>query len=118
LKVGKMISRAAPFVILVSIPLKPGRAREFLALLDDVIAAMRSEETFINVAVLQSADDPDTIVLCETWIGRDDFSSVQRKRTYRDTYEARLPELLREPRQITFYDAVRNTSRTDDAPVS
>ena len=100
-----------PFVVLVSIPLKPGRAKEFLNLLDDVIAAMRNEETFVNVVVLQNSDDPDTIVLCETWLDRDNFSSVQRKRAYRDTYEARLPELLREPRQLTFYNAVRNVSR-------
>jgi quinol monooxygenase YgiN len=112
------MSRADPFVILVTIPLKPGRANEFLTLLDDVIAAMRSEETFINVAVLQGADDPDTIILYETWIDRDDFSFVQRKRTYRDTYEARLPELLREPRRVEFYDVVHTTSRTGDAPVS
>jgi quinol monooxygenase YgiN len=108
----------APFVILVSIPLKPRRAKEFLALLDDVIAAMRSEDTFVNVVVLQSADDPDTIVLYETWLDRDNFSSVQMKRAYRDTYEAQLPALLREPRQIAFYDAVRSTSRTAGAPVS
>jgi hypothetical protein len=34
-----------------------------------------------------------------------------RKRTYRDTYEARMLELLRGARQISFYDAVRGTSR-------
>jgi quinol monooxygenase YgiN len=104
-----------PFVILVSIPLKRGRAGEFLALLDDVIAAMRSEDTFVNVVVLQSADDPDTIVLYETWFDRDNFSLVERKRAYRNAYETRLPALLREPRQIAFYDAVRSTAR---APVS
>jgi quinol monooxygenase YgiN len=104
-----------PFVILVSIPLKRGRAGEFLALLDDVIVAMRSEDTFVNVVVLQSADDPDTIVLYETWFDRDNFSSVQRKRAYRNAYETRLPALLREPRQIAFYDAVRSTAC---APIS
>ena len=106
------------FVILVSIPLKQGRAEEFLALLDDVIAAMRSEDTFVDAVVLQSAEDPDTIVLYETWLDRDNFSSVQRKRAYRDTYEARLPALLREPRQIAFYDAVRSTSHMAGAPIS
>ena len=66
-----------PFTILVSIPLKPKRADEFLALLNDVFEAMKVEETFVNATALGSADDPDTIVLVETWLDRDNFMSVQ-----------------------------------------
>ncbi len=54
------------FTILVSIPLKPGCAKEFLALLDDLFAAMHSEPTFVNATALQSTDDPDTIVRAAT----------------------------------------------------
>jgi quinol monooxygenase YgiN len=68
------------FTILVSIPLKPGFAKEFLALLDDLFAAMHSEPTFVNATALQSTDDPDTIVLCETWLDVDNFSTVQMNR--------------------------------------
>jgi quinol monooxygenase YgiN len=52
-----------PFTILVSIPLKPGRAPEFLALLNEVFDAMKVEDTFVNATALRSADDPDTIML-------------------------------------------------------
>src|SRR5260370_32731495 len=78
------------FTILVSIPLKPGCAKEFLALLDDLFAAMHSEPTFVNATALQSTNDPDTIVLCETWLDVDNFSTVQMNRPYRAPYEARL----------------------------
>ena len=97
-----------PFTILVSIQLKPGRADEFLALLNDVFDAMKVEDTFVNATALRSADDPDTIMLVETWLDRDNFMSVQLKRPYREQYEARLPELLRTPRMLSFYEPIRN----------
>ena len=97
-----------PFTILVSIPLKPGRADEFLALLNDVFDAMKAEETFVNATALRSADDPDTIMLYETWLDRENFMSEQMKRPYREKYETRLPELLRAPRAVSFYEPIRS----------
>ena len=97
-----------PFTILVSIPLKPGRAAEFVALLFDVFDAMKIEDTFVNATALRSADDPDTIMLCETWLDREDFMSEQLKRPYRERYEARLPEILRAPRELSFYETIRS----------
>jgi quinol monooxygenase YgiN len=97
-----------PFTILVSIPLKPGRAAEFLALLNDVFDAMKTEDTFVNATALRSADDPDTIMLYETWLDRENFMTEQLKRPYREKYEARLPELLRTPRKLSFYEAIRS----------
>jgi quinol monooxygenase YgiN len=79
-----------PFTILVSIPLKPGRADEFLALLNDVSDAMKAEDTFVNATALRSADDPDTMMLYETWLDRENFMSEQMKRPYREKYETRL----------------------------
>src|ERR1700730_10419355 len=81
-----------PFTLLVDIPLKPGRADEFMALLNDVFEAMKVEETFVSATALRGAEDPDTILLFENWIDRENFMSVQLKRPYRDRYEARLPE--------------------------
>jgi quinol monooxygenase YgiN len=97
-----------PFTILVSIPLKLGRANEFLALLNDVFDAMKVEETFVNATALRSADDPDTIMLVETWLDRYNFMSEQLKRPYREEYETRLPELLRAPRMLSFYEPIRS----------
>jgi quinol monooxygenase YgiN len=96
------------FTILVSIPLKPGRAAEFVALLNDVFDAMKVEDTFVNAIALRKADDLDTTMLVETWLDRENFMSVQMKRPYRGQYEARLTELLRTPREVTFYELIRS----------
>jgi quinol monooxygenase YgiN len=97
-----------PFTLLVSIPLKPGRADEFLALLNAVFDAMKVEDTFVNATALRSAHDPDTIMLVETWLDRENFMSEQLKRPYRERYETRLPELLRTPRELSFYEPIRS----------
>jgi quinol monooxygenase YgiN len=97
-----------PFTLLVDIPLKTGRADEFMALLNDVFEAMKVEETFVSATALRGTDDPDTILLCENWIDRENFMSVQLKRPYRDRYEARLPELLRSPRKLSFFEPIRS----------
>jgi quinol monooxygenase YgiN len=89
-------------------PLKPGGATEFLALLNDVFDAMKVEDTFVNATALRSTDDPNTILLVETWLDRENFMSVQMKRPYRERYEARLPDLLRTPREVTFYEPIRS----------
>ena len=47
-----------PFTLLVDIPLKPGRADEFMALLNDVFEAMKVEETFVSETALRSAEHP------------------------------------------------------------
>ncbi len=37
--------------------------------------------------------------------------SVQLKRPYRDRYEARLPELLRSPRKLFFFEPIRSVEK-------
>ena len=87
-----------PFILLVDIPLKTGRADEFMALLNDVFEAMKVEETFVSAAALRGTEDPDTILLCENWIDWRIFMSVQLKCPYRDRYEARLQDFSARPR--------------------
>jgi len=48
-----------------------------MALLNDVFEAMKVEETFVSATALRGARDPDTILLCENWIDRENFMSVQ-----------------------------------------
>jgi hypothetical protein len=45
-------------------------------------------------------------MLVETWLDRENFMSEQMKRPYRELYEARLPELLRTPRELSFYEPI------------
>src|SRR5258708_3139141 len=96
------------FTLLVDIPLKPGRADEFMALLAELFEAMKIEETLVRGAGVGGGEDADTILLCENWIDGENFMSVQLKRPYGDRYEARLPELLRSPRKLSFFEPIRS----------
>ena len=49
-----------PFTLLVDITLKPGRADEFMALLNDVFEAMKVEEPFVSATALREA--PKTLI--------------------------------------------------------
>ena len=96
-----------PFVLLATVPIKPGSENEYLALVNEVNDAMRHEPTFVNTVLHRSADDPSLFMLHETWLDREDFFSNQMKRLYREKYEARLPELLRAPREMKVFEPLR-----------
>ena len=86
---------------------KPGHEEEFLRLLAPVLDAMRHEATFVNAALHRDPEDPTRFMLYETWADRDDLLEVQMKRAYRSAYEARLPEILREPRRAEVWRRLR-----------
>ena len=94
-------------VVVVSLHVKPGHEDEFLRLLAPVLDAMRHEATFVNAALHQDPEDPTRFMLYETWADRDDLVEVQMKRAYRSAYEARLPEILREPRRAEVWRPLR-----------
>jgi quinol monooxygenase YgiN len=93
--------------IIVSLNVKPGREAEFLDLLTPVLDAMRHEPTFINAALHRDPEDPSRFMIYETWADPEELVQVQLKRDYRKAYEARLPELLREPRHVQLWRPLR-----------
>ena len=97
-----------PFVLLATFHLKPGCEEEFLAFIYRTNDAMRHEPTFVNTVVHRSADDPHFFMLYETWLDQEDFFHVQMKRPYRAEYEARLPELLSQPREMKIFEPLRS----------
>jgi quinol monooxygenase YgiN len=99
--------RGDEVVFIVSFDLKPGCDEEFLALLMPVLDAMRHETTFINAVLHRDPEDPSRFMLYETWADLDDVAQVQIQRAYRQAYWARLPDLLREPRQIETWHPMR-----------
>ena len=101
------IATERTLVVLVSLHLKVGREDEWLSLLTPVLDAMRHEPTFVNAMLYRDPDDPTRFMLYETWADRDDLVNVQMKRGYRSAYEARLPDLLREPRQAQVWRRLR-----------
>ena len=72
-----------------------------------VLDAMRHEATFINAVLHRDPEDPTHFMLYETWADRDDLVGVQMKRDYRAAYEASLPDILREPRQVRIWRPLR-----------
>ena len=95
------------FVLLVTVPIKPGHEDEYLALVNTVNDRMRHEPTFVNTILHRAVDDPGLFMLYETWRDRADFFSNQMHRPYRAEYEARLPALLRAPRRIEVFETLR-----------
>ncbi|HYG86428.1 MAG TPA: putative quinol monooxygenase [Azospirillum sp.] len=98
---------SGPVVFIVSLHVKAGCEDEFQRLLVPVLDAMRHEATFINTVLHQDPADPARFMLYETWADLDDVAEVQMKRAYRSAYEARLPDLLREPRQVQVWRPLR-----------
>ena len=95
------------FVLLATVPIKAGREDEYLTLVNAVNDEMRHEPTFVNTVLHRSAEDPGLFMLHETWRNREDFFSVQMKKPYRARYEARLPDLLRAPREMKVFLPLR-----------
>lgn len=93
---------------IVHLPGKPERREELETRLLEVLDAMSQEPDFISTYLHRSAEEPDTLVLYETWAcSREYFLSHHLNRPYRKAYEAVLPELLTRWRTLEFLDTQR-----------
>jgi len=92
----------------VHLPGNPERREELEAKLVEVLDRMAEDSDFVNTWLHRSVDDPDTLVLYETWAcSRQRFEQHHLKQPYRRAYEAALPELLARERTIEFLDPIR-----------
>ncbi len=101
------LAGADQFVPLVTVPIKPGREDDDLALANAVSDDMRHETNFVNTLLHRSADDLALFMRYETWRDRDDCFAVPIKRPYRTDYEAKLPGLPRAPRRMVVFETLR-----------
>ncbi len=93
---------------IVHLPGKPEHRDELESGLLDVLEQMAKEPDFINTFLHRSADDPDTLILYETWAcSREYFQTHHLARPYRSAYEAALPRLLKRTRTLEFLKPVR-----------
>ena len=83
----------------------------FMSLLTGVLDAMRSEPTFREAILHRDPESENTFMLYETWESHDDVLNVQLKRPYREAWHAALPELLRQPREISVWEKIRHDHR-------
>jgi quinol monooxygenase YgiN len=105
-----IMSQVTAFV--VHLPAKPERREELETKLLEVLEAMSKEPDFINTYLHRSVEDPDTIVLYETWAcSEEHFRSHHLNLPYRQAYEAALPGLLRRPRTIEFLTPLRSFAK-------
>jgi quinol monooxygenase YgiN len=93
---------------IVHLPTKPEHRVRMRSMLMNVLDNMAREPDFINTWVHEDLDDPDTLVLYETWAcSREHFIAHQLARPYRQEYEAALPELLSARRRIDFLKGLK-----------
>ncbi|MEO4017726.1 MULTISPECIES: putative quinol monooxygenase [Pseudomonas] len=94
---------------IVYLPAKPERFAEMKERLLDVVHQMSAEPDFVNTWVHQLQDDPNTLVLYETWnCSKDDFITRHLSKPYRQAYEQLLPQLLVSERRIEFLDVIKS----------
>lgn len=95
----------------IGFTVKPAERERFLALLTDVLDAMRNEATFVNATFHHDPADPCRFLLHETWADHQDVLDVQLSQSYRQAWHEALPDLLVEPRAISMWEPVRRDSR-------
>ena len=96
------------FGLIVTLNVKPECMKPLLAMMHEVHARMRLEPTFVNATLHVGQDDPNQIVVHETWRDRRDFDEVQMHRDYRTEYARCMPDMVRTPREMRFYTIERS----------
>jgi len=92
----------------VHLPGKPEAREELYSNLIKVLDAMSEEPDFINTTLHRSADDPDTLVIYETWKGTAaHFLEHHMKKPYRVEYERTLKTLLKSDRTFEWLEPIR-----------
>ena len=99
---------------LITFTVVPGERQRFLDLLNGILDAMRSEQTFINATLHVDPEDENRFLLHETWADHQEVLDVQLERPYRQAGHEALPTLLARPREIQLWQPLRADHR--DAP--
>lgn len=100
----------------VRLPGKPEHRDELETRLLEVLDAMSHEPDFVNTYLHRSVEDPDTLVLYETWAcSAEYFRAHHLKLPYRQAYEAVLPSLLKRERSIEFLTLQKGYERNGRA---
>ncbi|AZN43794.1 antibiotic biosynthesis monooxygenase [Paenibacillus albus] len=74
---------------------KPGKRDEFRKELSSLIEEMSSEKAFISAIVSNDLDNPDDLIIYETWQGtRDSWLAEEFIKPYRKNYEETLGNLV------------------------
>jgi quinol monooxygenase YgiN len=91
----------------ITFDIVPEQVDCFLRLLGEVLDAMRHESTFRDATLLRDPTCAHRFLLHETWDSHDDVVNIQIHRPYRAMYHAALGYILKSPRDITIWEAMR-----------
>ncbi|MFC0400049.1 putative quinol monooxygenase [Paraburkholderia rhizosphaerae] len=94
---------------IVHLPGKPEAREALYSSLLNVLDEMSHEPDFVNTYLHRSADDPDTLVLYETWAcSAEYFQNHHLKKSYRVDYEKKLGNLLKSERRFEWLEPIRS----------
>ncbi|MFC3714585.1 putative quinol monooxygenase [Luteimonas soli] len=106
------MSAPVPLVFHVVLRVKPERVDDWLREVAAVADAMSEEDTFLSCDLHRDANDPNVFTLYERWAEPDVETFLARQdKPYRREYEAKLPELLQDPREPQVLVPLRRWSR-------
>lgn len=100
-----------PVTYLITFEVVPQQRDRFLALLNDVLDAMRGEPMLHRAILHRDPESANRFMLYETWESHEDVLEVQLKRPYREAWHRALPELLDQPRDIAIWEPLRADAR-------
>jgi quinol monooxygenase YgiN len=95
---------ASDLVFYVKLDLKPEHVEEWKTAVTDLIDRMSKEAAFVSCSLQQGTEDPASFTLYERWREPSVEAFVRNQfegKSYRQAYEARLPGMLRTPRQTS-----------------
>ena len=95
--------------IIVRFPVKPDRQPEFQTELDKLISKLRQEESFVEARVHRDLEEPNTVVLYETYQeSRESFLSRVPKQSWFKVFLHRLPNLLIKERDVFWHQQIES----------
>lgn len=92
---------------LIKFDVVPDQRDRFLALLNGVLDAMRSEPMFYQAFLHEDPEAPNRFMLLETWESHEDVLEVQLKRRNREAWHQALSEILEKPRDVSIWEPLR-----------
>ena len=97
---------------IVHLPVKPEAYDELYSGLVKILDKMSQEPDFVNTYLHRSTEDPDTLVLYETWTcSAQYFRDHHLKKDYRLEYEGKLKDRLKAERRFEWLETVRRYER-------
>ena len=94
---------------------RPDQRTRFLALLEGVLDAMRSEPMFHEAVLHRDPASEHRFMLYETWEDHDDVLNIQIHRPYRQAWHTALPSLLERDRLISVWEPLRADRRRNES---